>query len=93
MKPKLTGLLAAAAILMSMTGSSMAVVSSDQARSANARNPADTPMQAPTGGDANSKSPQSPGSGTTLGQGAGNTGAPLGYSKGPGESSSVGKSR
>ena len=92
MKTKLTGLLAVA-ILMSMTGSSMAVVSSDQAQSANARNSADTPMQAPTVGDANSKSPQSPGSGTTVGQGSGNTGAPLGYAKGAGESSSVGKSR
>ena len=91
MRARLTCLLATAAILVSMTGASMAVVSSEQAREANANNRVDTQKQAPTGDDANSRLGQTSGSGTT--------GSELGEhpdvsdAKGAGESSSVGKSR
>ena len=84
---RFTRLAAAAAVLIALASSSMAAVGSDQARSANASNRADTQPQS------SDKTGQSSASGTTVGQGSGNTGAPLGYSKGTGESSPVGKSR
>ncbi len=90
----------AAVLAVGTAGAGFAAVGSDQAREANARNgsaPArETAPSADQGnqpGHASSAHDQAAGSGRSVGPGAGGDTAntPLGYAKGRGESSSVGK--
>lgn len=80
----------AAVMAVGATGSGFAAVGSNQASEANAHN------AAPTETAPSAKQGNQPGSGTSVGPGAGGDTAntpPLGYAKGRGEDSSVGKSR
>ncbi len=98
---RILGAISLAAVLLSVTASTgFAMVSSEQAREANARNATGTPSEtAPATANQANPTPyasgHSPGSGASVGPGAGGDTAntPLGYAKGPGENSSVGKAR
>jgi threonine dehydrogenase-like Zn-dependent dehydrogenase len=89
------GAVGLAAILMATTaGAGVAAVGSDQAREANAQNAAPSTTQAaPTAKQPGQTGQADTGSGKSVGPGAGGNAAntPLGYAKGPGENSSVGK--
>ncbi len=98
------GTVSLAAVLLAATaGTGFAAIGSDEAREANARNAAGATTQTAPGanqpgrtGQANpSVSGQAPGAGNSVGPGAGGDTAntPLGYAKGAGESSKVGKER
>jgi hypothetical protein len=82
-------LFAAAMMVAGTAGTGFAVMSSDGARVANAQN-AEQPANPPAVSDATRQNEQS---GVTTGPGSPNhdAGKPLGYAKGAGENSSVGK--
>ena len=92
----------AAMLIAPAAGQELAAIGSDQAREANAQNSAGSNTQSPSAADqsqqtgqANSSASRQTGSGTSVGPGAGGDTAntPLGYAKGAGESSQVGKQR
>ncbi|HEY7579793.1 MAG TPA: hypothetical protein VH855_19575 [Acetobacteraceae bacterium] len=94
---RILGAIGLAAILMATTaGAGVAAIGSDQAREANANNATGTTTKTgPTANQPGQAGQADTGSGKSVGPAAGSNAAntPLGYAKGPGESSAVGKQR